>query len=176
LRIEVTTGVILATQYHAATKMAESSVHMARDGGEAKMADDPLRDVKERVLVEGQKAYIIINAAGAVTLLAFLQAIWPNAGALTLKKAVLWGIMAFAGGIAVASLGYIIRHWALRKSQVNSGLYFQLATMWVPLLAILCFLTGAVLPVLGGMDALNAQPPPAGQAKGLTEPPAGKKR
>ena len=140
------------------------------------MADDPLRDAKERVLVEGQKAYIIINAAGAVTLLAFLQAIWPNAGALTLKKAVLWGIMAFAGGVAVASLGYIIRHWALRKAQVNSGLYFELATVWAPLLAILCFLTGAVLPVLGGMDALNAQPPSTGQAKGLPPEPAGKRR
>ncbi len=32
LRIEVSTGAILATQYHAATKMAESSVHMAGDG------------------------------------------------------------------------------------------------------------------------------------------------
>ena len=141
------------------------------------MADDPLRDVKERVLLEGQKAYIIINAAGAVTLLAFVQAIWGNGAALTLKKAALWGIMAFAGGVAIACLGYVIRHWALRKAQVNSGLYFDLATVWMPLLAILCFLAGAVLPVLGGMDALSAPPPPAaGQAKGLPEPPAGKKR
>src|SRR5438874_4352477 len=134
------------------------------------MADDPLRDVKERVLLEGQKAYIIINAAGAVTLLAFLQAIWPNAGALTLKKAALWGIMAFAAGVGIAALGYLVRHWALRKGQVNAGLFFQLATVWVPLLAVLCFLTGAVLPVFGGMDALNASPPPPGQAKGLPEP------
>ena len=144
------------------------------------MADDPLRDVKERVLLEGQKAYIIINAAGAVTLLAFVQAIWANGAALTLKKAALWGILAFAGGVAIACLGYIIRHWALRKAQVNSGLYFDLATVWMPLLAILCFLTGAVLPVLGGMDALSAPPSPppaAGQPKGLPEPPpVGKKR
>jgi len=141
------------------------------------MANDPLADVKERVLLEGQKAYIIINAAGALTLLAFLQAIWPNAGALTLKKAVLWGIIAFAGGAGIAALGYIVRHWALRKGQVDSGLYFQMATVWLPLLAIVCFLTGAVLPVLGGMDALSAQPPqPPAQAKGLPEPPPGKKR
>jgi NhaP-type Na+/H+ or K+/H+ antiporter len=147
------------------------------------MADDSLRDVKERVLLEGQKAYIIINAAGALTLLAFVQAIWPNGAALTLKKAALWGIVAFAGGVAIACLGYIIRHWALQKSQVSSGIYFQLATVWMPLLAILCFLTGAVLPVLGGMDALSAppptaagQPPAAGQPKGVPEPPVGKKR
>src|SRR5262249_44011780 len=137
------------------------------------MADDPLRDVKERVLLEGQKAYIIINAAGAIALLAFLQAIWANGGALTLKRATLWGIMAFAAGVAVAALGYIIRYWALRKSQVNAGLYFQLATMWVPLLAVLCFLTGAALPVFGGMDSLSAQQP-VGQIKG--PPDTGKKR
>ena len=139
------------------------------------MADDPLRDVKERILLEGQKTYIMINAAGALALLAFLQAIWPNASALALKKAALWGIMAFAVGVAVASLGYFIRYWALRKGQANSGLYFQVLTVWAPLLAILCFLTGAVLPVLGGMDALSTSPPPAGQAKGLSEP-AGKKK
>src|SRR4051812_2023192 len=49
-------------------------------GGDGTMANDPLQDTKERLLLEGQKAYIIINAAGALTLLAFLQAIWPNAG------------------------------------------------------------------------------------------------
>src|SRR5258705_7050928 len=98
-------------------------------GGGGTMADDPLRDVKERVLLEGQKAYIIINAAGAFTLFAFLQAIWPNAGALTLKKAALWGIMALAGGAGIAGTGYISPASALRKGQGGSRLYFSLATL-----------------------------------------------
>jgi len=50
----------------------------ATERGEiAAMADDPLRD---RMLVEGQKTFIIINAVGAMALLAFLSAIWPYGG------------------------------------------------------------------------------------------------
>src|SRR3954464_13806958 len=75
-----------------------------------------LSDVEERVMFEGQKAYIIVNAIGAVVLLVFLQAIWPSPGALLLKKGVLWGIVAFGAGVAVATLGYAVRLWSLRRS------------------------------------------------------------
>src|SRR5207245_9401827 len=115
---------------------------------------------KGRVLFEGQKAYILINAAGAAILLAFLQSIWSTTGAASLKTGVLWGIVAFAVGVAVAALGYVARHWALRRNQVNSGLIFQVAATWIPVLAILCFLAGTILPVLGGFDSLASQPAP----------------
>jgi uncharacterized membrane protein len=136
------------------------------------MADDPLRDTKERVLLEGQKAYIVVNAVGAVVLLAFLQAIWSTAGGVSLKKGVLCGIVAFAAGIAVALLGYAARHWALRKNQVNSGWVFQIAAIWIPLIVVACFLAGMIFPVVGGFDALNTQP--GTQQKGT--PDTGKKK
>lgn len=128
------------------------------------MVDSP-SDVKERVLLESQKAYIIVNAAGAIALLAFLQAIWAQPGAVLLKKGVLCGILAFAAGMAVAMLGYVARHWALKKNQLNSGFFFQLAHLWIPLLVIGCFVAGMVLPVLGALDSLPAQPERPGQVK-----------
>lgn len=134
--------------------------------------DEPLRDTKERVLVEGLKTYIIINAVGAAILLAFLQAIWSATGAVPLKTGVLWGIVAFAAGVAVATLGYLARHSALRRSQVNSGFFFQLASVWIPLIAIACFLAGTALPVRGGFNALASQS--ASLAK--SNPDAGRRR
>ena len=89
--------------------------------------DNSLSDVEERLMFEGQKAYIIVNAVGAVVLLVFLQAIWPNPGALLLKKGVLWGIVAFGAGVAVATLGYALRLWSLRRS----GPRFQALRMQV---------------------------------------------
>lgn len=124
--------------------------------------DDPLRDMKERVLFEGQKVYIIINAVGAIALLAFLQAIWSNAGATALKKGVLSGIVAFALGVVVATLGYAVRDWALRRNQLKSGILFQVVHLWIPVAVAACFLTGVILPVLGGYDSL----PPSASAQG----------
>lgn len=127
--------------------------------------DDPLRDAKERVLFEGQKAYIIANAAGAAALLVFFQTIWLQAGAISLKKGILFGIAAFAAGVGVALLGYVGRYWALRKNQLNSGLFFQLAHVWIPVLAIMCFVAGLILPVVGGFDSLSGAPERPGQVK-----------
>lgn len=123
--------------------------------------DDSLRDVKERVLFEGQKAYIVINAVGAIVLLVFLQAIWSSPGALLLKKGVLWGIVAFAVGVAVATLGYAVRHWSLRRS--GSRLIAPLVHMVIPLLVVASFLTGVILPVMGGLDSLPTPPGQSGQ-------------
>jgi len=116
--------------------------------------DDPLRDVKERVLLEGQKAYIIINAVGALALLVFLQAIWSHAGTTALKKGVLSGILAFALGVVVAMLGYAARDWSLRRNQLNSGILFQVVHLWIPAAVAVCFLMGVILPVIGGYDSL----------------------
>src|SRR5437763_15923063 len=77
------------------------------------MADDP----RDRMLVEGQKTFIIINAIGAMALLAFLSTIWPSGGSTALKKGVLNGILAFALGVLLAALGYVIRAWAARMGQ-----------------------------------------------------------
>jgi len=119
------------------------------------MADTP-GDAKERVLFEGQRVTIIVNAAGAIALLVFLNAIWLQAGAVPLKRYVLYGIAAFAAGIGVALLGYVAWYWTLNRNQ-NAGLIYQIAHVWIPVVAIACFVAGLILPVIGGLDSLGGQ-------------------
>src|SRR5215471_1485906 len=122
-------------------------------------AMDNLNDAEERVMFEGQKAYIIVNAIGAVVLLVFLQAIWPNPGALLLKKGVLWGIVAFGAGVAIATLGYSVRLWSLRRSGPRFiAPVVSMVNGMIPLLVVGSFLAGVILPVLGGFDSLPPSP------------------
>ena len=116
--------------------------------------DNSLSDVEERVMFEGQKAYIIVNAVGAVVLLVFLQAIWANPGALLLKKGVLWGIVAFGSGVALATLGYAVRLWSLRRVPRFVAPVVALVNGVIPLLVVGSFLAGVMLPVMGGFDSL----------------------
>jgi hypothetical protein len=117
------------------------------------MADDPLKD---RMLIEGQKTFIIINAVGAMALLAFLSAIWPYGGSTALKKGVLNGIVAFALGVLLAAIGYMMRDWAARMNQSKwPGRIFGHVRMWIPAVVAVCFLAGVILPVLGGHDSLS---------------------
>ena len=116
------------------------------------MADDP----RDRMLVEGQKTFIIINAIGAMALLAFLSAIWPYGGSTALKKGVLNGILAFSLGVLLAALGYAMRDWAARMNPSNwIGRIFGQIRMWIPAIVAVCFLAGVILPVLGGHDSLT---------------------
>jgi len=112
--------------------------------------DDP----RDRMLVEGQRAFIIINAVGAMALLAFLAAIWPYGGSTALKKGVLNGIVAFALGVFLATLGYALRDWAARMSG-RLGRIFGQIRMWIPAIVAVCFLAGVILPVMGGHDSLS---------------------
>jgi hypothetical protein len=122
-------------------------------------ADESLSGAEERVMLEGQKAYIIINAIGAVVLLVFLQAIWSNPGALLLKKGVLWGIVAFGAGVAIATLGYALRLWSMRRSGPRFiAPLVSLVNGAIPLLVIASFLAGVILPVRGGFDSLPPSP------------------
>jgi hypothetical protein len=115
-------------------------------------------DAKERVLFEGQRVTIIANAVGALALLVFLQSVWFMAGAVSLKRFVLYGIAAFAVGAGVALFGYVARYWALSKNQINAGVFYQIAHLWIPLAAVVCFVLGLILPVVGGLDSLGSQP------------------
>ena len=114
-------------------------------------------DAKERVLFEGQRVTIIANAAGALALLVFLQSVWLSAGAVSLKRFVLYGIAAFAVGAGIALLGYVARYWALSKNQLNAGVFYQIAHLWIPLVAVVCFVLGLILPVVGGLDSVGSQ-------------------
>jgi predicted cobalt transporter CbtA len=117
---------------------------------------DPQADAKQRLVFESQRVYIVANIAGAAMLFIFLQTIWLHGGATSLKKGVLWGIIAFAVGVGVAMLGYVARHWALRKNQLNAGLFHQIAHTVIPIIAIVCFVIGLLAPVIGGFDSLNS--------------------
>lgn len=122
-------------------------------------ADESLSSAEERVMLEGQKAYIIVNAFGAIVLLVFLQAIWSNPGALLLKKGVLWGITAFGAGVAIATLGYALRLWSLRRSGPRFiAPVVRLVNGVVPLLVVGSFVAGVILPVRGGFDSLPPSP------------------
>ena len=121
------------------------------------MADDPLKD---RMLIEGQKTFIIINAVGAMALLAFLSAIWPYGGSTALKKGVLNGILAFSLGVLLAALGYAMRDWAARMNPSRwMGRIFGQIRMWIPAIVAVCFLAGVILPVIGGHDSLSNSAP-----------------
>jgi hypothetical protein len=116
------------------------------------MADDP----RDRMLIEGQKTFIIINAVGAMALLAFLSAIWPYGGSTALKKGVLNGIVAFSLGVLLAALGYMMRDWAARMNPSKwLGRIFGQVRMWLPVIVAVCFLAGVILPVIGGHDSLS---------------------
>ncbi len=110
-------------------------------------------DAKERVLFEGQRIVIVANIVGAALLFVFLQSIWLQAGATALKKGVLWGILAFAIGATVAMLGYVARYWVLQKNK--AGAISQIAHVWIPVVAVVCFMLGLIAPVIGGFDSVN---------------------
>jgi hypothetical protein len=121
----------------------------------AKMDDRHLSEAKEKYLLEGQKAYIAMNGAGAAALLAFLQAIWSNHEAAALRIWVLCGIISFAVGAAAGAVSYPVRHRAfvIGSSKANHLLY-QIAYWYIPAVSISAFLLGLGLPVIGGFKSL----------------------
>jgi hypothetical protein len=119
-----------------------------------------LSQAKEDYLREGQKTYIAINAAGAAAMLAFLQAIWEKSGATQLRCFVLFGIIAFTVGVAVATTSFMVRHRAFTSGASDESKFlYRLAYRYIPVASILSFCTGMMLPVVGSFISLySAQP------------------
>lgn len=67
---------------------------------------------------EGVRGLLIINGGGAVALLAFLQAIWPDNKLLA--KYVVIGIGAFAIGVFLAGLSNFLRYHASFNFQAGN--------------------------------------------------------
>jgi uncharacterized BrkB/YihY/UPF0761 family membrane protein len=117
--------------------------------------DDLLRGAKEKFILEGQKAFIAINGAGAAALLAFLQAIWGKENARALTVGALIGIVFLALGVALGASTYILRHLALTRNELQWGtLTYNLAYGYVPSAAIMFFVFGLSAVAIGGFCAL----------------------
>jgi hypothetical protein len=85
---------------------------------------------------------------------------------------VLWGVVAFGAGVAIATLGYALRLWSLRRSGPRFiAPVVSLVNGAVPLLVVGSFLAGVILPVLGGFDSLP--PSPADRTAQVKEAPRG---
>ena len=109
-----------------------------------------LSEAKERFVLEGQKAYIAINGAGAAGLLAFLQAIWEKPKAEPLLEWVLYGILAFAVGVVCGASTYPLRHRAFVKgASDDTNFLYRTCYRYLPATSILAFLLGLLLPVWG---------------------------
>jgi hypothetical protein len=119
------------------------------------MVKEHLSAAKEQYLLEGQKAYIAINGAGAAALLAFLQAIWAVDSAKSIRVWVLLGIIAFAFGSAAGALSYPVRHRAFVTNASNDAFFlYRIAYWYIPGVAILSFILGLLFPVIGAFLSL----------------------
>ena len=133
---------------------------MNNNENEKKPLDELLREAKERFLLEGQKAFMAINSAGAVALMTLLQSDLGAPNAASMRPWVLYGIVAFVIGVAVAAASYPIRHYALnRRALTAEDWVFKVAYWYVPSVSILAFLTGSFLPVIGAFLAICSKAP-----------------
>lgn len=115
-------------------------------------AGNVLRESKERFINEGAKGLMLVNGAGAVALLAFLQSIWGQDGGAALADWVLAGTAVLVLGVALAASIFMFRHRAFVKGAHDET--FQLyrwAHWWVPGASIACFVIGVGLAICGGL-------------------------
>ena len=76
---------------------------------------------------------------------------------MSLKRYVLYGIAAFAAGVGVAMLGYVVRYWALSRNQSagHRSIRSRICGFRWSRSRALC--AGLILPVVGGLDLLGGQ-------------------
>ena len=123
-------------------------------------AADTLRASKEHYIHEGAKGLILMNGAGAVALLALLQAIWGKPGAAAFSKFILAGTGCMLVGVALAASIFMFRHHALEKQAFDStNPLFRRAYWYVPCSSIGAFIIGAVCVVYGGIVHLPPDKP-----------------
>ncbi len=124
-----------------------------------------LRESKERYVNEGAKGLILMNGAGAVALLALLQAIWGKPGAAAFSTWILAGTGWLLFGVALAASIFMFRHRAHVKAAHNETYsLYKWAHWYVPGSSIAAFVVGAALTVWGGLmhfppDKLDADAP-----------------
>jgi divalent metal cation (Fe/Co/Zn/Cd) transporter len=100
---------------------------------------------------------ITLNGGGAVALLAFLQAIWRNNRDDTLVYYVLWGIVWFAIGLALAVLYQIFRYHTSMAHQKGSAAYRPFQWMYRTFMytSLVCFGVAIGTLVLGAFTSLD---------------------
>lgn len=116
-----------------------------------------LTGLRAQMLNEGTKGLFIMNGGGAIALATWLQAVWDKPWASPMLCWQLWGMAAFAAGIAVAAVIPIARY--LGSLHGNTLTPLKNPWWWVYIVAnvssILLFAVGSSLVVGGGFAALS---------------------
>jgi hypothetical protein len=116
---------------------------------------DPVRTAQRlEILNQAFKGLLIINGGGAVSLLAYLQAIEGNT---QLIKSVLAGISAFSAGLVFAVLFMLFRDRTSRADQfhrpsVKIFKFFEELFLYSSLLAFIVAVTWLVLGYYGSLE------------------------
>lgn len=112
--------------------------------------------IRGTLLLEGFKGLTLINAGGAASLAAFLQAIWTIPTAAPMRAWLLSGIAVLLVGTAVAAGTFVTRYMAFfhPKSATPRSNPWWWAMQVLIGLSLACFLCGMALAVAGGFIAL----------------------
>ena len=109
---------------------------------------DPPGDARERVLFEGQRVFITRQCGGLAPRLRPVQR--HRSGRAPCRSA---NSCAMDRGVAgCSSRGDARLRGALLGGGKSSGLFHQIASLWIPLIAVACFVAGPTLPVFGALD------------------------
>jgi formate hydrogenlyase subunit 3/multisubunit Na+/H+ antiporter MnhD subunit len=111
---------------------------------------------RQEVITESVRGLFIINGGGAVSLLAFLQAIWKDSPSLA--RIVLAGLLFMAAGLVFAAFVNYFRYHASFEHQSGNESEYQKnrsRVMWFQKLSIASFVVSVLVLVIGAYVVLN---------------------
>jgi type IV secretory pathway TrbD component len=112
-----------------------------------------LSEAKEAMLRDGHRGLVLINGGAAVTLLAFLQAVYATDRALAAW--ILVALIPLILGVAAGGISFMFRHIAFIKGHTKTGeQYYDIAHRYIPIGSIVCFIVGVGLAVCCGLRVI----------------------
>jgi hypothetical protein len=109
-----------------------------------------------QALMEGTKALILVNGGAAVSLLAFLQAIWDKPYAKTMIQWSAAAFLVFGAGVALTSGGLVFRYWrSMRPESLSPDDPLRSRELLFYVGSGLLFFVGVVLATIGGLCAAS---------------------
>ena len=122
-----------------------------------KISDEEYHSIRADIEHQGVRGLLIINGGAAVSLLAFLQAIWDKDSELA--KITIYGILFFTIGVfSAASINLFRYHTSLaaqQKKRKKHRIYFNLSYLF-RYLALFMFGTGIFVIITGALRILNS--------------------